>query len=266
MSIAAIPFADDVYPRVRASSGDQLEARDVRVHFEGVKAIDGIDVTVDRTEIFGLIGPNGAGKTTLVNVLSGFQKPTTGTITLAGSDVTGLQPHQLARHGVARTFQNVRLFKRLGVLENVEAGAVGVGMGSREARGWASEVLDSVGLGDQSRLEAGTLSHGLQRRLGIARALATKPKFILLDEPAAGLDEGESDGLVETLREIHRRFECGTLIIEHDMRVIMALCHRVQVLDYGKTISIGTPAEVRSDPAVLAAYLGTATEPPVAQD
>jgi ABC-type branched-subunit amino acid transport system ATPase component len=266
VSIATVPSAGDVRPRARASSEDQLEARDVRVHFEGVKAIDGIDVTVDRTEIFGLIGPNGAGKTTLVNVLSGFQTPTTGTITLAASDVTGLLPHQLARRGVARTFQNVRLFKRLGVLENVEAGAVGVGMGSREARSWANEALDSVGLGQWPRLDAGALPHGLQRRLGIARALATKPKFILLDEPAAGLDEGESDDLVETLREIHRRFECGVLIIEHDMRVIMALCDRVQVLDYGKTISMGPPAEVRSDPAVLAAYLGTATEGPVAQD
>jgi branched-chain amino acid transport system ATP-binding protein len=233
-----------------------LEARQLRVQFGGVRAVDGVDLVLRKGEILGLIGPNGAGKTTLVNALSGFQKPTAGQVLMNGHDVTGWSPHRLARRGLARTFQSVRLFPDLVVLENVELGGVGVGMRRRAARKWARELLERLKLDDKADLYCSGLPHGLERRLGIARALAARPSFLLLDEPAAGLNERESDELVQTLTLIRDDFSCALVVIEHDMRVIMRLCERIQVLDHGKTISVGTPAEVRSDPAVLTAYLG----------
>jgi branched-chain amino acid transport system ATP-binding protein len=233
-----------------------LEARGLKVHFGGVHAIDGVDLMLTKGEILGLIGPNGAGKTTLVNALSGFQRPTAGRILVGGTDVTGWSPHRLARLGLARTFQSVRMFPDLTVLENVELGGVGVGMRRPAARAWARDLLERMKLGGMSHLYGAGLPHGLERRFGIVRALATKPSFLLLDEPAAGLNERESDELVEALTLIRDDFSCALMVIEHDMRVIMRLCERIQVLDYGKTISIGTPGEVRNDPAVLTAYLG----------
>jgi ABC-type branched-subunit amino acid transport system ATPase component len=239
-----------------ADGADLLEARALKVHFGGVRAVDGVDLELRKGEILGLIGPNGAGKTTLVNALSGFQKPTAGAVFLAGVDVTGWHPDRLARNGLTRTFQSVRLFPGLTVLENVELGGVGVGLRRPAARRWARELLERLKLGDKADLYATGLPHGLERRLGIVRALAAKPAFLLLDEPAAGLNERESDELVASLTLIRDDFSCALVVIEHDMRVIMRLCERIQVLDYGKTISIGTPAQVRNDPAVLAAYLG----------
>jgi branched-chain amino acid transport system ATP-binding protein len=233
-----------------------LEARGLKVHFGGVHAVDGVDLVLTKGEILGLIGPNGAGKTTLVNALSGFQKPTAGTVLMNGRDVTGLSPHRLARRGLARTFQSVRLFPSLTVLENVELGGVGVGMRRPAARKWARELLERLTLDDKADLYATGLPHGLERRLGIVRALAAKPTFLMLDEPAAGLNEQESDELVSSLMLIRDDFSCALVVIEHDMRLIMRLCERIQVLDYGRTISIGTPAQVRRDPAVLTAYLG----------
>ncbi len=249
--------ASAVVPQAEHSVGAELlEARGLKVHFGGVHAVDGVDLTIRKGEILGLIGPNGAGKTTLVNALSGFQRPTAGTVLLDGADVTGWSPHRLARLGLARTFQAVRLFPDLTVLENVELGGVGVGMRRPAARRWARDLLERLSLDDKASLYATGLPHGLERRLGIVRALAAKPAFLLLDEPAAGLNEQESDELVDSLSLIRDDFSCALMVIEHDMRVIMRLCERIQVLDYGKTISIGTPAEVRSDPAVLTAYLG----------
>jgi branched-chain amino acid transport system ATP-binding protein len=239
-----------------ANGAELLEARDLKVHFGGVHAVDGVDLVLTKGEILGLIGPNGAGKTTLVNALSGFQKPTAGTVLMNGRDVTGLSPHRLARRGLARTFQSVRLFPGLTVLENVELGGVGVGMRRPAARRWARELLERLKLDDKASLYAIGLPHGLERRLGIVRALAAKPTFLMLDEPAAGLNEQESDELVSSLTLIRDDFSCALVVIEHDMRLIMRLCERIQVLDYGRTISIGTPAEVRRDPAVLTAYLG----------
>jgi branched-chain amino acid transport system ATP-binding protein len=239
-----------------ANDTELLQARDLKVHFGGVHAVDGVDLVLTKGEILGLIGPNGAGKTTLVNALSGFQKPTAGTVLMNGHDVTGLSPHKLARRGLARTFQSVRLFPGLTVLENVELGGVGVGMRRPAARKWARELLERLKLDDMSDLYGIGLPHGLERRLGIVRALAAKPTFLLLDEPAAGLNEQESDELVDSLTLIRDDFSCALVVIEHDMRLIMRLCERIQVIDYGKTISIGTPAQVRSDPAVLTAYLG----------
>jgi branched-chain amino acid transport system ATP-binding protein len=235
---------------------ERLEARGVRVHFDGVKAVDGVDLTLGRGEILGLIGPNGAGKTSLVNALSGFVRPTEGRVSLGATDVTGWSPHRLARSGVARTFQSVRLFRGLTVLENAEAGALAAGARRGEARRRAWEILDRLRLTARAGEPAGSLPYGEERRLGVARALMGHPRFLLLDEPAAGMHEAESDELAETLKTVRSAYSCGLLVIEHDMRVIMTLCERVHVLDYGKTISLGTPAQVRRDPGVLEAYLG----------
>jgi branched-chain amino acid transport system ATP-binding protein len=243
-----------------AGGTQRLQAHDVRVHFDGVRAIDGVDLEVERGELFGLNGPNGAGKTTLVNVLSGFHRPTTGRIFLHGKDVTGSSPHKLSRLGLVRTFQAVRLFRRLTVFENVETGALSSGARRGAARRLASELLERLQLSDSADEPAMALTHGQERRLGIARALAVRPQFLLLDEPAAGLNEAESDELLRSLAEFRDEFSLGLLVIEHDMRLIMRLCERIQVIDHGKTIAIGTPDEVRADPEVITAYLGVGRE------
>lgn len=234
----------------------RLAARDLRVYFEGVKALDSVDLDLAHDEILGLIGPNGAGKTTLINALTGFQRLTTGTVSIGGTDVTGWSANRLACAGIVRTFQNVRLFGGLTVFENVEAAGCGVGIPRREARRQARALLATFGLAHRTDHTGSDLPHGEERRVGVVRALAARPKFLLLDEPAAGLNEVESDELVRTLAAARDQFACALLVIEHDMRVIMRLCERIQVLDYGRTISIGTPAEVRADPLVLTAYLG----------
>jgi branched-chain amino acid transport system ATP-binding protein len=235
----------------------ELRASEMKVHFEGVKAVDGVDLNLRQDEVLGLIGPNGAGKSTLVNALSGFVKTTEGRVQLGDSDVTKWPPYKRARHGLARTFQNVRTFVGLSTIENVEAGAVATGLRRREAKLWAGEVLERMGLSSKADVPASALPQGEERLLGVARALAMRPHYLMLDEPAAGLNESESEALVRTLREVHKSFGCGLLVIEHDMRVIMNVCDRIQVLDYGKTICNGAPEQVRKDPAVLAAYLGT---------
>jgi len=240
------------------STQEVLQARDVQVHFEGVKAVDGVDLSVGAGEILGLIGPNGAGKTTLVNALTGFQRPTAGQVQMGDSDITGWPAHKRARNGLTRTFQNIRLFPSLTVLENIEAAAVAVGMRRKAALARAWEVLEHLQLAERAHFRAEALSAGEERRVGIARAVATGPRFLMLDEPAAGLNEAESDELSEALRELRQTFGYGFVVIEHDMRVIMTLCDRVQVLDYGKTIAVGTPAEIQQSEAVLTAYLGTA--------
>jgi branched-chain amino acid transport system ATP-binding protein len=244
----------------RSSQPTELEARGIRVHIRGVKALDGVDLELRQGEILGLIGPNGAGKTTLVNALSGFQRATTGAVVLGGHEITTWTSAEIARAGLVRTFQDVRLFSSLSVFENVEAAAASGGTSRREARALARGLLARVGLEARHDGAAGGLPHGEERRLGIARALAARPAFLLLDEPAAGLDEAESDELVGSLAAIRDDFALGLLVIEHDMRLIMQLCERIQVLDHGKTIAIGTPAEVRRDPAVRTAYLGTAAD------
>jgi branched-chain amino acid transport system ATP-binding protein len=222
-----------------------------------VKAVDGVDVQLRSGEILGLIGPNGAGKTTLVNALTGFQKPTEGRVFLDDVDITGWAPHRIGRRGLGRTFQGVRIFRELTAFENVELGALGVGASRKEARTRASELLERMHLADRADRKAGTLPYGDERRIGLLRVLAMLPAFLMLDEPAAGMNEAESDDLMAAVAEIRDEFGCGVLVIEHDMRVIMGLCERIQVLDYGKTISVGTPTEVQRDPAVITAYLGT---------
>jgi branched-chain amino acid transport system ATP-binding protein len=236
---------------------EQLLAQGISVQFEGVRALDGVDLTLQRGQILGLIGPNGAGKTTLINVLSGFQRPTLGRVCIDSADITRHAAHRRVRRGVARTFQSVRLFADLTVAQNVEAAAAVATRRKASAIESARALLSALQLEDQAHHLASSLPYGAERRLGIARALATRPSFLLLDEPAAGLNEHESDELHEAIVRIRERFGCGILLIEHNMRLIMKLCDHIQVLDYGKTISHGTPEYIQADPAVRTAYLGT---------
>lgn len=235
---------------------DSLDVADVEVHFRGLAALGGVDLSLPRGTILGLIGPNGAGKTTLVNVMSGYQMPTRGRVVFNGADVTTLPPRRLARLGIARTFQSGRLFRDLSTLENVQLGTLGIGGNVRLARERAWELLYEVGLDTKASFRAGALPYGDQRRLGVIRAVATQPSFLLLDEPAAGLNETETDELLGLIAGIRDRYTCGICVIEHDMRLIMGLCDVIHVLDHGLTIALGTPAEVRRSPAVIEAYLG----------
>jgi ABC-type branched-subunit amino acid transport system ATPase component len=234
----------------------KLVAQGIRVHFEGVKAVDGVDLTLEQGQIMGLIGPNGAGKTTFMNAVSGFVTLTAGTVKLHGVDMTDSPPHRLVASGLVRTFQDVATFPGLSVFENVELGALGAGLGRRAARQRAWELIEGLGLRHVARLPASALPHGDERRVGIARAVAVSPKFLLLDEPAAGLDDAESRALTDSIARLRDQLGCGVLLVEHDMRIIFRVCERIQVLDYGKTIAVGTPEEIRTDRRVVVAYLG----------
>jgi branched-chain amino acid transport system ATP-binding protein len=234
----------------------KLVAEGIRVHFAGPGADDGVDLTLEQGEIMGLIGPNGAGKTTFMNAVSGFVPLTGGRVALDGIDVTGWPPQRLVRHGLVRTFQDVATFQGLSVFENVELGALGAGLSRPKARKRASELIEELGLTHVARLPASALPHGDERRVGIARAVAVGPKFLLLDEPAAGLDDAESAELTQRIARIRDEFGCGVLLVEHDMRIIFRVCERIQVLDYGKSIAVGSPEEIRTSRAVIAAYLG----------
>ena len=250
-------------PAIVPAGGDmeeRLEAHDVSVNFEGLAAVDEVTVSMGRHEIFGLIGPNGAGKTTLVNVLTGFQKPTHGRVVLAGVDVTGMPPHRIGRRGLARTFQAVRLYPDMPVIENLEAAAVGTGLGRREASRRARAILEWMNFSDKAYDHADTLPYGDERRVGIGRALAMAPHFVLLDEPAAGMSDSECDDLMALISRIPQVFGCGVLLIEHNMRVIMGVCDRIHVIDSGRTIGEGTPQEIQANPAVIRAYLGSRSE------
>jgi branched-chain amino acid transport system ATP-binding protein len=234
-----------------------LRVEGVTKDFVGLRALDSISLQLQQGQILGLIGPNGSGKTTLVNVITGFLKPTRGQVLVGDVDVTAWPPHKIARLGLARTFQTIKLFARLTVLENVEVAAVSMGLPRTQARQRAVEVLAGLGAARLTDLPAGALPYGEERRVEIARALATDPSFVLLDEPAAGLTEAESDELLQMLASIPDKTGCGVLIIDHDMHLIMRLCDRLHVLNYGRTIGEGSPNEVQSNPAVLEAYLGT---------
>jgi ABC-type branched-subunit amino acid transport system ATPase component len=235
---------------------EKMVAEGIRVHFEGVRAVDGVDLTLEQGQIMGLIGPNGAGKTTFMNAVSGFVELTGGRVALDGTDVTGWRPQRLVSHGLVRTFQDVATFPSLTVFENIELGALGAGLTRRQARARASDLIQSLGLQKVARLRASALPHGEERRVGIARALGIGPRFLLLDEPAAGLDDAESLALTETIAKLRDELGCGVLLVEHDMRIIFRVCERIQVLDYGKSIAVGSPEEIRNDRRVIAAYLG----------
>jgi branched-chain amino acid transport system permease protein len=242
---------------VERSAKGSLSGEGISLAFSGLQVLKGIDLALEPGAALGLIGPNGAGKTTLVNILSGFQKPDSGTVKLDGLDVTGRSPTRLAQRGLARTFQAALPFPHLTVLESVAVGAMGMGQGRRCAVSVATEVLDRLNLLEQAARPAGSLPPGSQRLLGIARALAIQPRYLLLDEPAAGLNAAECEELVVILGNVLKDFGCGILLIEHDMSTVMKLCPQVQVLDDGMTLRIGTPEEVQADPAVVESYLGS---------
>ncbi|MDY0339642.1 MAG: ABC transporter ATP-binding protein [Coriobacteriia bacterium] len=234
-----------------------LEVSHLCKSFAGLKAVDDVSFTVKTGEILGLIGPNGSGKTTLINVVTGLLPATSGTVSVDGYVTTGRKPHRVAHAGIARTFQTVRLFDELTVLENIEVAAVSMGERRSRATVTANSLLEQLDLSHLSELLASEIPFGHQRKLEMARALAMRPKFLLLDEPAAGLNEDESDALHVLLKGLPARFGVGLLVVEHDMRLMMNLCPRLHVLNYGRTITEGTPAEVRADEEVVTAYLGS---------
>ena len=236
--------------------GDALRASSVSRSFEGVRALQDITLELRRHEVVGLIGPNGAGKSTLVNVLTGFDRPTAGSVELGGRRITRWSAHRRARAGLARTFQHSRSFRDLTVRENVEVAALGAGAGVRRARSRADELLELLRLRAQERAPAGALAHGDERRLGVARALATRPRFVLMDEPAAGLPEAEVPEFASVVRSVRDDHDAGVLLIDHNMALVMSVCDRIVVLDQGRTLADGTPAEIRGNLDVAAAYLG----------
>ena len=236
--------------------GDALRASSVSRSFEGVRALQEITLELRRHEVVGLIGPNGAGKSTLVNVLTGFDRPTAGSVELGDRRITRWSAHRRARAGLARTFQHSRAFRDLTVRENVEVAALGAGAGVRSARSRADELLELLGLRAQERAPAGALAHGDERRLGVARALATRPRFVLMDEPAAGLPEAEVPEFASVVRSVRDDHDAGVLLIDHNMALVMSVCDRIVVLDQGRTLADGTPAEIRGNLDVAAAYLG----------
>jgi len=252
-----------------------LQANGVTIRFGGLTAVSNFNFEIRAHELVGLIGPNGAGKTTLFNMLTGVYKPTEGTIMVSGHPTAELKPYEITALGVARTFQNIRLFKELTVLDNVKIGGhihykySGTSavlhtnrfhVAEDEAEAEALKLLDIFDLRDRAESYAKNLPYGDQRRLEIARALAAKPKLLLLDEPAAGLNDSETHALMETIHDIRDRFDIAILLIEHNMELVMGICERIFVLNFGKTIACGTPDEVRANPVVIEAYLGEPAE------
>ena len=248
-----------------------LECIDLGITFGGLKAVDKLNITVGRTEIAGLIGPNGAGKTTVFNLLTNVYQPTRGSILIDGMPTAGKKTYQVNRMGVARTFQNIRLFKELSVIDNIKVGlheSMKYNLASsliRLPNYWkeekkcterALELLDIFHMADLANVQAGSLPYGAQRRLEIMRALATSPKLLLLDEPAAGMNPSETAELTETIRRIRDEFNIAVLLIEHDMSLVMGICEGIAVLNFGRIIAKGTPDEIRNNPQVIEAYLG----------
>ncbi len=250
-----------------------LEVKGVILRFGGLVAVNNLSFSIDEGQIIGLIGPNGAGKTSAFNVISGFYKPTEGHVEFMGSRITGLPPHQVCKAGISRTFQNIRLFSNETVLQNVMVGSwvrqkspwwmslvppvfPGFQKEEREIRAHSMDLLRRLGLDGQADELSSSLPYGVQRRLEIARALATEPKFLLLDEPAAGMNPQESEELLRFIRDLRDEFSLTILLIEHDMKVVMNVCEYIHVLDQGIHIAEGTPSEIRGNTRVIEAYLG----------
>jgi branched-chain amino acid transport system ATP-binding protein len=252
-----------------------LALSDLTRSFGGVMAVDGVNIAIPGGKITGLIGPNGAGKTTVFNMISGFYKPDHGRIVFEGRDIAQLEPHEICRLGIARTFQNIRLFTHATALENVMVGChvrrkkqwwmplvfwPGTAREEREIREKSRSLISRLGLDAYTNEKAGSLPYGAQRRLEIARALATEPCFLLLDEPAAGMNPQESEELMLFIRRIRDEFGLTILLIEHDMKVVMGVCERIWVLEYGRLIAEGTAEEIRDNPRVIEAYLGDSVD------
>jgi branched-chain amino acid transport system ATP-binding protein len=256
------------------ASAPLLEARDLGLAFGGLKAVSGFTLSLPERKLYGLIGPNGAGKTTIFNILTGVYRPDVGSIQLAGKNLAGLRPHLITEAGIARTFQNIRLFGELSVLDNVRLGAQlrrPLGIVRTLARGpglarcevdltnRSIELLNVFGLAGILDAPATSLSYGHQRRLEIARALATQPRVLLLDEPAAGMNTNEKLELAEVIRQLPEQFGVSILLIDHDMGLVMGVCEQITVVDHGVVISCGSPSKIQSDPRVIGAYLGEPT-------
>ena len=248
-----------------------LDVRNLGIDFGGLTAVDSFNITIGPTEIAGLIGPNGAGKTTIFNLLTGVYQPTRGSVLVNGIDIKGMPVHKVNKLGIARTFQNIRLFSEMTALDNVKVGMhneikcsflasllrlPSYFRAEAAANMKAMELLDFMGLGDVADQKAGSLPYGVQRRLEIVRALATNPSIILLDEPAAGMNPSETAELMHQIRRIRDTFHIAIFLIEHDMNLVMNVCETIAVVNYGKIICKGTPEQVRQNPAVIAAYLG----------
>ena len=260
-----------IIPERDAGKPPILDIRHLCVDFGGLRAVDDFTLLIGRTEIAGLIGPNGAGKTTVFNLLTNVYKPTQGRILLNGQDTRGKSMHELNRLGIARTFQNIRLFAGMTGEDNVKVGMShgytdGVFTDMFRLPGWwrterrqhvrALELLDLFNLTDKADALAGNLPYGDQRRLEIVRALASEPKLLLLDEPAAGMNPSETHELMDNIRMLRDRFDIAIMLIEHDMNLVMGICEGIAVLNYGKIIAKGTPKEIQSNPVVIEAYLG----------
>ena len=248
-----------------------LDVRNLGIDFGGLTAVDSFNITIGPTEISGLIGPNGAGKTTIFNLLTSVYQPTRGSILINGIDTTGMSTAKVNRLGIARTFQNIRLFTEMSALDNVKVGmhnqikcsflssvlhTPGFYASEKQANEKAMELLNFMGLGNVAFQKAGSLPYGVQRRLEIVRALATNPSIILLDEPAAGMNPSETTELMHQIRRIRDTFHIAIFLIEHDMNLVMNVCEGIAVVNYGRIIAKGTPEQIRSDPAVIEAYLG----------
>jgi len=236
--------------------GATLRAASVSRAFEGVQALSAVTLELHRHEVVGLIGPNGAGKSTLVNIITGFDFPDEGRVELEGRDITRWRPDRRGRQGLARTFQHSRSFRGLSVRENIEVSALGAGLSPGAARRRADALLEQLQLTRYANAPAGVLAHGDERRLGVARALATEPSFVLMDEPAAGLPEAEVPDFAAVIRSVRDEHDAGVLLIDHNMALVMDVCDRIQVLDHGAKLAEGTPNEIRANLDVASAYLG----------
>jgi branched-chain amino acid transport system permease protein len=255
--LPGFPASDAAAPSAPVTAPGELRAEKVAKNFEGIHALEGVSISLKPGEIVGLIGPNGSGKTTLINIISGVYGASAGRIVIDGQDATDWPAHRVARAGVGRTFQNIRLFAQLTVLENVEISVrSAAGHGDVDARGFAMQLLGSFGLTDLAYRQASALDYGAQRRLEIARALALRPRYVLLDEPAAGMNPTESNELLRDLARLRTETGIGFLVIDHDISLIMRLCDRIVVLNRGLIVAEGTAQEVQTNPAVIEAYIG----------